>query len=95
MLVERGMVMLERFVMAQITGASPVEDGSDQAGMMTTDTTRGLNILRGCLGLTVAYHQTQPGYIDAHRDHVRGQKHIQWARFEILWTLALLASFFP
>ena len=77
MLVERRVVMLEGFVVGQVTGSGPIEHRANQAGERTTDTAGGLDVFRRGLRLSGHHHQTQPLYVHAHRDHVRGQQHVQ------------------
>src|SRR5271166_5832905 len=69
--------MLERLVMAEVTGTSPVVDRDDKSGELTPDPAGRLDVLGGRLGLSAANHHPQPGDIDPDRDHVGGEQNIE------------------
>ena len=92
-LVERRMVMLEGFVMGQVTRSGPIEHRANQAGKGTTDTARRLDVFRRGLGLPGHHHQPQAFHVHADRDHVRGEQHIQRLLGNVL-VILLLERFF-
>ena len=73
-LVEGGVVMLERLVVRQVTGPGPIEDRADQARRVRVppDPAGGLDVLGGRLRLAGDDHQAQPPHVHAHRDPLMG-----------------------
>ncbi len=76
MLVERGMIVLERFVMREITWSGPCQNRAYQPGKHTPDTAGRLNVFRRILWLTVNGHDAQSIHVHTNRQHIRGEDDI-------------------
>ena len=62
----------------KVSGSPEIQDRTDETWNSSTDTTGSLNVLRGGFWLTVGYHQTQSGNIDAHGNHVTCKYGVHW-----------------
>ena len=76
--IERFVVSREPFVMGSVAWLVDVQDRDDQAGpfMVTANTAGRLDVLGAGLGLAENDHQAEPGDIEADRNHVGGDRHV-------------------
>ena len=84
------MVVAERLVVRQVAGACPVVDREHEPGVLAADAAGRLDVLAGRLRLAGDDHRAESLDVDADRDHVRRQQHVDRPRLAVLALPAVL-----
>ena len=80
--VEGGVELAESFIMKPVARLVNVEESEDEAWFLgeTADTAGCLDIFGGGFGLSLDDHQAKPADVQANRDHVGSESHVDAVR---------------
>src|SRR5215218_1094582 len=76
--VERSVEVSEALVMQPVPRLVDVQQSDNEPRLLglTADAARGLNVLGGCLRLTLDKHEAKPADVEADRDHISSERDV-------------------